>query len=91
MKNIQINKEKILGSEYYGWAIDTQSKEGHGYIGRYWWFEGNCNIPKHMEGHRTALFCTRREAREALPKTRRAFPKSKVIKVIVRIQEELDG
>lgn len=76
-------------SKYYGWAIDTRSEEGHGLIGRYWWFEnGPSLIPKHMEGHRTALFCTRREAREALPKTRRGFPKSKVIRVKVTIEEE---
>lgn len=72
--------------EYYGWAIDTRSKEGHGLIGRYWWFyDFPTHIPQHMEGHHTALFCTRREAREALPKTRRAFPKSKVVKATVRI------
>lgn len=76
-------------SEYYGWAIDTQSEEGHGFIGRYWWFEGygGSLIPAHMEGHRTALFCTRKLAREALPKTRRAFPRSKVVKVIVSVQK----
>ena len=76
-------------SEYYGWAIDTCSEEGHGLIGRYWWFgDKYTHIPKHMEGHRTALFCTRREAREALPKTRRAFPKSKVVKAFVSVKEE---
>ena len=74
-------------SEYYGWAIDTRSKEGHGLIGRFWWFGGPVLIPKHLEGHRKALFCTRKEAREALPKTRRSFPKSKVIKVNVVIKE----
>lgn len=73
--------------EYSGWAIDTCSREGHGLIGRYWWFEGEpTHIPKHMEGHRSALFCTRREAREALPKTRSSFPKSKVVKVNVRLR-----
>ncbi len=73
-------------SEYIGWAIDTRSDEGHGLIGRYWWLGKYNVIPKHMEGHQTALFCTRREAREALPKTRRAFPKSKVVKVTVRVR-----
>ena len=79
-------------SKYYGWAIDTCSKEGHGLIGRYWWFgDKPPRIPKHMEGHRTALFCTRREAREALPETRRAFPKSKVVKANVIIELEKEG
>lgn len=72
---------------YYGWAIDTRSEEGHNLIGRYWWFGNKRIIPIHMEGHKTALFCTRREAREALPRTRMAFPKSKVIKVEVTIKE----
>ncbi len=71
-------------SEYYGWVIDTRSNERHGLIGRFWCFGGN-RIPTHMRGHHTALFCTRREAREALPKTRRAFPKSRVVKVDVTI------
>ena len=73
--------------EYYGWAIDTCSDEGHGLIGRYWWFERPVvRVPKHMEGHHTALFCTRREARAVLPKTRRSFPKSKVVKVKVTVE-----
>lgn len=76
-------------NEYYGWAIDTCSDEGHGLIGRYWWFDNSpARIPDHMEGHLTALFTTRKLAREALPKTRRAFPKSRVVKVLVKIQQE---
>jgi hypothetical protein len=72
---------------FQAWAIDTQSGEGHGLIGRYWWFDENSrNIPKHMEGCRFALFKTRKDAREALPKVKRAFPKSKIKHVNVRIE-----
>ena len=70
-------------SVYIGWAIHTGSKEGHGYIGRYWLSR---EIPIHMLGHRTALFQTRKEARQALPKTRRGFPNSRVVKVKVVIR-----
>jgi len=74
-------------NEYYGWAIDTQSKEGHGLIGRYWWFDEEYTpIPAHMEGHPIALFCTRRAARNVLSKTRGTFPRSKVIKVRITIE-----
>ena len=74
-------------AEYTGWAIDSQSAEGHGLIGRYWWFTGKpVGIPNHMEGHLNAVFPTRREARAALPSTKRAFPKAKVVKVKVTIE-----
>lgn len=52
---------------YSGWAIDLNTKEGHGLIGRYFWTaQTSRNIPPHMEGHVTALYKTRREAREVL-------------------------
>lgn len=77
-----------IRAEYTGWAIDSRSGEGHGLIGRYWWFERPPpRIPFHMEGHEKAVFLTRREARAALPTARRAFPKSKVIKVKITIEE----
>jgi hypothetical protein len=71
---------------FQAWAIDTQSKEGHGLIGRYWWFdEKSRNIPEHMEGCRFALFKTRDAARKNLARVKRAFPSSKVVHVTVSI------
>ena len=77
---------KIIVKTYKGWAINTKSAEGHGLIGRYWWFEDHApNIPKHLGGHITALFETRKEARRNLPGVRKAFPKARVEKVVVDI------
>lgn len=71
---------------YKGWAINTNSDEGHGLLGRYWWFEGTPPIiPDHLHGHEIAVFKTRREAREALPRVRRAFKKARVERVHIDI------
>jgi len=72
---------------FNAWAINTCSDEGHGLIGRYWWFEGNSPvIPTHLEGCKVALFKTRKIARINLTQVKRAFPEAKVIKVEVAIQ-----
>ena len=69
------------------WAIDTRSDEGHGLIGRYWYFGDKPPvIPVHMEGCQTALFKTRQLARDNLPSVNRAFPKAAVGKVKVIIE-----
>lgn len=71
----------------YAWAIDTNSKEGHGYIGMYWWFNRQHPIiPEHLKGVRISLFKTRQTARDCLHVTRGAFPKSKVVKVKVTVE-----
>lgn len=72
--------------EFTAWAIDTQSPEGHGLLGRYFFAH---NIPPSAEGCVTALWTTRREAREAL---HTAFGwtgswKPRVIKVKVFIEK----
>lgn len=56
-----------MNKSFLAWAINTNSKEGHGLLGRYWSF-GNShrNIPPHLEGCTTALFKKREIAREAL-------------------------
>jgi hypothetical protein len=75
---------------YTGWAIDTQSEEGLGLIGRFWWFGLTPpNIPKNMRGHRISLFETRREARENLPSVKRAYPRAIVIKVDISISKQV--
>lgn len=70
---------------FKAWAIDTRSDEGHGFVGRYWKFVSD-PLPVHMKGCRTALFETRVEARENLPKVKRAFPKAQVKRVTVTIE-----
>ena len=72
---------------FNAWAINTCSDEGHGLIGRYWWFEGKSPvISVHLEGCEIALFTTRKIARMNLPSVKKAFPKAKVIKVEVAIR-----
>jgi len=73
--------------KFYAWAIDSNSKEGHGYIGTYWWFNNyGPRIPEHLKGGRISLFKTRQVARDYLHMTRGAFPKSKVVKVKVTVE-----
>mgnify|MGYP001572044749 FL=1 len=71
---------------FTAWAIDTRSIEGHGFIGRYWWFNGLVTIPKHLLGCKIALFTTRQLARQNLPGVRRAFPNARVVRVSVNIE-----
>jgi len=73
---------------FKAWAIDTNSKEGHGFIGRYWNFGNTYQpLPVHLEGCREALFVTRKLALENLPSVRRySFPKARVVRVAVTIK-----
>ena len=75
--------------EFYAWGIDTRSPEGHGLIGRYWWFNNHAPIiPSHMEGCKLAIFKTRKLARGNLPSVKSAYPNAQVVKVLVIIQGE---
>jgi hypothetical protein len=67
------------------WVINTRSAEGHGLIGRFWHFDGAPEIPVQVLGCRCAMFETRKAARAALPKVKRAFPQATVERVTVRI------
>jgi hypothetical protein len=71
--------------EFTAWVIDTNSKEGHGLIGRYWWFAGKYTVPPHLEGCRSAMFTTRKIAREHLPDVKKSFPGATVRKARVSI------
>lgn len=83
-------KVKEIKRTYHAWAIDTRSDEGHGLVGKYWWFGGHqlsCyedKVPQ-ITGYKTALFRTRQIARDNLNDVKNAFPKAKVIKVQVDI------
>lgn len=75
--------------EFTAWAIDTQSTEGHGLLGRYFFSH---DIPPSAEGCKTALFKTREIARQYRRESFRDYTPStwrpKVIKVKVSIVAE---
>lgn len=75
-------------TEFYAWAINTRSDEGHGFIGRFWHFGRPPFIPDQLLGCRTSLFETRAKAREALPHVKCTFPKARVVKVKVTVEEQ---
>lgn len=84
---------RLIRKTYKGWAINLNSGEGHSLLGRFHWHDGKCwRIPPHLEGHVTALYATRREAREELrrmkshPKT--VWPNARVERVTVDISVE---
>jgi len=62
------------------WAIQTKH-DGRGYIGVYW-FNPSYDFPP-FQACRTALFKTRREAREHLPRVKIPYghPTAKVVRV----------
>lgn len=72
------------------WAINSNSREGHGFLGILCWFEGGpSRLPSHVCGNRTATWRTRSEARAAL-RTLKAqgnvFPRAAVQRVLVRVE-----
>lgn len=80
---------------YVGWAIDTHSLEGHGFIGRYWPFGGGHPvIPAALEGHHLAVFKTRALARASLGDVKnpevKAFARATVVKVRVTVESEVE-
>ena len=83
------DKEEVMTQErFFAWAIDTGDRSTPGFIGRYWWFRGTVpEIPRQLEGSRHVLFTTRRIARSHLSDVRGAFPKARVVRVCVRIEE----
>jgi len=80
--------------KFIAWAVESRSKEGHGLLGRYWKF-GNSHqdIPPHLEGCVTALYRTRKLAREGAKSVRgdgvkyTPFPLAKAMQVEVIIKE----
>ena len=77
---------------FTAWAINTNyididGKKYPGFIGRYWWFEKIEHTPEKLEGCRVALFKTRKIARRNLQWVKSSFPKAKVKKVHVTIEE----
>lgn len=72
--------------KFKAWAIDANSDEGHGFIGRYWRFLEQ-DIPQHLKGCKIALFENRDIARRNLKFVRRSFEKAKAVKVEVTVRE----
>jgi len=68
---------------FKAWAIDTRSEEGHGFIGRYYWYQ---NLPDSSEGCELALFLTKAKAMKYLPQAREAFPKAQVARVLITVK-----
>ena len=79
-----------MKKQFKAWAIDLNSKEHHGFVGRYWQFIGDPKIPEKLEGCQTCLFTTRKIARKNLKKMKSkeyvAFPNARVKKVLVTIE-----
>ena len=74
--------------EFTAWAIDTQSIEGHGLLGRYY-FDNRMRKPPSLEGCIVALFTTRKIARQYCKTVYGGNEwKPKVIKVRVIIQDD---
>lgn len=75
-------------SRQNGWAIYANSPEGHGLIGCFWTFAGPAQppTPNFLRAYRTAVFETRKEARDALPSVKRSFPKAKVTRVQITVE-----
>lgn len=77
---------KTILKSTHGWAIHSRSPEGHGLIGKNWWFCGFRQIHGDgVSGYQTAVFRTRKMARNALPSVKKSFPKAAVVKVFVDI------
>lgn len=72
------------------WAVHTQSREGHGFIGPYYlsaWRDAG--IPDQLRGYGIALFRTRREARAALDLVKGpewGFKHARVYRVTVTVE-----
>lgn len=71
------------------WAIDTRSREGHGFLGRY--YPPPHIVPIHLAGCHIAVWNTRRAVRQELARMRasafKAFPNAQAIRVRVTIEE----
>ena len=74
---------------YKAWAINTNSPEMHGLIGRYWWNGVKpVIIPMSMEGYKSVCFETRKKATSFLKSSvRKTFPKAKVVRVKITVEE----
>jgi len=76
---------------FRSWAIDVNDGDNHSFIGRYWGEEGYPVIEHPM---RIRLFETRHEARDFCRKMKsrpyKAYPKAKVIRVLVAVEAEVN-
>lgn len=69
--------------KFTAWAVDSQSTEGHGLLGRYFFAH---NIPASSEGCRTALFETRAIARKYCKESFKGYTPSGWTPKVVRVK-----
>ena len=67
------------------WAIKLNHEEIHGFAGIYCFIHGDAYLCQ--SGLKTALWETRKDAREALPAVKIPFPMAKVVRVHIHILE----
>lgn len=77
---------RVIAEQSKGWVIDT----GDGiFLGKYWWF---CHkppvIPASLDGYITAVFRTRKIARDALINVKGSYPKATVRRATIDISIE---
>lgn len=68
------------------WAIDSCSKEGHVFLGVFWFFPLG-TLHYYQDGMRIALFRTRTAARRAMEgdRVKETYPKARVARVTIVI------
>ncbi len=79
----------MKAKSFMAWAIHTQSPEGHGFIGALYLTSWDRKIPVQLDGNRTALFSSRKAAREALALIKApewGFKRSRVYRVKVTVE-----
>ncbi|KKL78027.1 hypothetical protein LCGC14_2028930 [marine sediment metagenome] len=79
----------MIKKSFTAWVIDTNSKEGHGFIGRYWCFGKKYpDIPVGLKGCQIALLPTRSVARKCLLDVKSGFPEATVRQVKVTVESK---
>ena len=74
---------------FNAWAIHSRSEEGHGLIGKYWWFDNKApEVPDQFDGYKVVLFRTRSIAKKHLLSVKYSFPKARVLPVEITIKEK---
>ena len=80
----------MKSKQFKAWAIHTQSEEGHGYIGiGYLTPRWLTDVPVQCSGNTTAIFRTRKLARQWLKEIKHpewGFKKARVYRVTVNIE-----
>ncbi len=77
-----MNKRSSLS---HGWGITADNS----LIGKYWWFDGiPPTHPIQLSAYTTALFRTRKQARERVNIIKKGYPRAKVVRVSIELKYE---